>query len=109
MQRSSHLHGRIPLRRPAVDRLALPVKWRQGVEGRFCLPAEDSGGAQAPRSPPVRTTRDHARTLPALDRVRAVLDGQVMRWASETMIPSGPRTYAIRQEPSYVPMPPTNP
>ena len=34
---------------------------------------------------------------------------QPMGWASATMIPSGPRTYAIRQEPSYSPIPPTNP
>src|SRR6478609_6703862 len=32
-----------------------------------------------------------------------------MRAASDTMIPSGPRTYAIRQVFSYSPIPPTRP
>lgn len=32
---------------------------------------------------------------------------QSVRWARATMIPSGPRTYAMRQTPSYWPTPPT--
>ena len=33
---------------------------------------------------------------------------QSIRWARDTMIPSGPRTYAMRQMCSYWPMPPTS-
>lgn len=32
---------------------------------------------------------------------------QSSRWANATMIPSGPRTYVMRQMSSYCPMPPT--
>ena len=32
---------------------------------------------------------------------------QSIRWARDTMIPSGPRTSAMRQMCSYSPMPPT--
>jgi hypothetical protein len=35
--------------------------------------------------------------------------GQPMRSARDTMIPSGPRTYAMRQMCSYWPMPPISP
>ena len=44
--------------------------------------------------------RRHDRSMPA---------GRSMRWARATMIPSGPRTYAMRQMCSYWPMPPTRP
>jgi len=48
-------------------------------------------------------TRGQGLSGPA-DGVQAVI-----RSANETMMPSGPRTYAIRHMPSYWPIPPTSP
>ena len=39
----------------------------------------------------------------------AVRPGQPIRWETDTTIPSGPRTYAMRHSCSYWPMPPTRP
>lgn len=50
--------------------------------------------------------RPRARTAPTGRFDRA---GQSIRSAMATMIPSGPRTYAMRHMSSYWPMPPTRP